>query len=98
LIFISPQGEGHTRSLAKKFDIPAIFLIDKGLRASKQLGILNKYGTPLGMEALGFSTDNVLPTLVVTDGKGIVRFADLTDNYRIRPEPETYLEVLDQSS
>lgn len=96
LIFVSPQSPRHTKSLAKKFDIPATFLIDEDLKAAKQLDIFNAFGTPLGMEALGYSTDNVYPTLIITDKSGIVRFADLTDNYRMRPEPENYLKVLDE--
>ncbi len=96
LIFISPQSPKHTKSLASKFDIPAIFLIDEDLKAAKKLDIFNAFGTPLGMEVLGYDTDNVYPTLVVTDQKGIIRFADLTDNYRVRPEPEMYLNILDQ--
>ncbi len=95
LIFISPQSPKHTKHLAKQFDIPAIFLIDEDLKAAKTLGIFNAYGTPLGMEVLGFETDNVYPTLIITDKKGIVRFADLTDNYRMRPEPGNYLEILE---
>lgn len=96
LIFISPQSPKHTKSLAKKFDIPAVFLIDENLKAAKQLNIFNAFGTPLGMEVLGYSTDNVFPTLIITDKKGIVRLADLTDNYRVRPEPENYLRILDK--
>lgn len=96
LIFISPQSPKHTKNLAKKFDIPATFLIDEDLKAAKKLDIFNAFGTPLGMEVLGYSTDNVFPTLIITDKKGIVRFADLTDNYRVRPEPGNYLRVLDE--
>jgi len=96
LIFISPQSPRHTKNLAKKFDIPAIFLIDENLEAAKKLDIFNAYGTPLGMEVLGYTTDNVLPTLIMTDSKGIIRLADLTDNYRMRPEPDNYLRMLEQ--
>ena len=96
LIFISPQSPKHTKSLAKKFDIPAIFLIDEDLKAAKELNIFNAFGTPLGMEVLGYDTDNVFPTLIITDKNGIVRLADLTDNYRVRPEPGNYLRMLDE--
>lgn len=98
LIFISPQSPKHTKSLAKKFDIPAIFLIDEGLKAAKKLDIFNAFGTPLGMEVLGYDTDNVFPTLIITDKNGIVRLADLTDNYRVRPEPDNYLRILEEIS
>ncbi len=96
LIFISPQSAKHTESLAKKFDIPATFLIDENLNASKELGLFNAYGTPFGMEVLGYSTDNVYPTLVITDSNGIVRFINMTDNYRLRPEPSSYIKLIDE--
>lgn len=95
LVFISPQSPRHTNHLAKKFDIPANFLIDEDLKAAKELNLFHKHGTPAGMEVLGFEADNVLPTLIVTDHQGIIRFADLTDNYRLRPEPSIYLELLE---
>jgi peroxiredoxin len=95
LIFISPQNQKHTKNLAKQFNIPAIFLIDEGLKAARKLGIFNKNGTPMGFQVLNYSSDNVYPTLIVTDKNGIVQFADLTDNYRIRPEPNTYLQILE---
>ena len=38
--------------------------------------------------------DTVLPTLVVTDAAGRIVFADQTDNYRVRPTPDTVLAAL----
>lgn len=96
LVFVSPQSPKHTKGLAKKFDIPAHFLIDENLEAARTLQLFHKKGTPRGFEALGYDSDNVLPTLVVLDKEGIIRFADLTDNYRMRPEPSQYLELLKQ--
>jgi peroxiredoxin len=96
LVFVSPQSPKHTKSLAKKFDIPAHFLMDENLEAAKTLQLFHKKGTPRGFEVLGYDSDNVLPTLVVLDKEGIIRFADLTDNYRIRPEPSQYLKLLEQ--
>ncbi len=96
LVFISPQSPKHTKSLAKKFDIPAQFLIDEDLKSAQKLGLFHSKGTPAGFEVLGYDSDNVLPTLVVTDKEGIIRFADLTDNYRLRPEPSQYLDLLKQ--
>ncbi len=95
LVFISPQSPKHTASLAKKFDIPARFLLDEDLKGARQLGLFDKGGTPAGFQALGYTTDNVLPTVIVTDKDGIIRYADLTDSYRLRPEPKSYLKILD---
>lgn len=96
LVFVSPQSPRHTKSLAKKFDIPAVFLMDENLEAAETLQLFQKNGTPTGLEALGYDADNILPTLVVLDKEGIIRFVDLTDNYRLRPEPSQYLKLLEQ--
>lgn len=95
VLFISPQPHDFTEELARKFDAPMTFLVDKDNRVAEQLGIKAEAGTPAGMEVLGYESDTVMPTVVMTDAKRRIIFADLTDNYRIRPEPETFLRVLD---
>ncbi|WP_250656716.1 peroxiredoxin family protein [Alkalimarinus coralli] len=91
---ISPQPHENTRGLAEKFNVPFKFLVDKNNHAAKILGISAENGTPKGMEVLGYDSDTVMPTVLITDKKGTIIFADLTDNYRVRPEPETFINVL----
>lgn len=93
---ISPQPHENTRGLAEKFKVPFKFLVDKNNRAAKVLGIDAENGTPKGMEVLGYDSDTVMPTVLITDKDGTILFADLTDNYRVRPEPETFINVLKQ--
>ncbi len=91
---VSPQPHRHTRRLAAKFEVPFRFLVDPGNRAAKRLGIFAKDGLPFGLQALGYASDTVWPTVVITNARGEILFADLTDNYRVRPEPSTFVEVL----
>ena len=91
---ISPQPHRYTKSLAKKFDVTFDFLTDIGNRAAEQLGIAHRNGLPAGMQALGYSSDTVLPTVIITARGGEILWVHETDNYRVRPEPETYLAVL----
>lgn len=93
---VSPQPEGHTKSLAKKFDVDYHFMIDEDNQAAKQLGIEALQGTPKGLEALGYYSDTVLPTAILTDNKGKIIFSDQTDNYRVRPEPDTFIRVFNE--
>jgi peroxiredoxin len=93
---VSPQSHDHTRSLAARFDVPFRFLVDPGGRAARQLGILHEAGVPLGIP--GYDPDTVLPTAIVTDAEGRILLADQTDNYRVRPEPETFLAALDRTT
>jgi len=94
VMLISPQSHGNTEALAKRFDAPMTFLIDKDLRVAAQLGIKAEKGLPSGLEALGYDSDTVMPTVVMTDAKGKIIYTDLTSNYRIRPEPEDFFRVL----
>ena len=98
IVLISPQPHGHTASLAKKFDVPFRFMVDPGNKVAEALGIAAPGGLPLGMEVFGYEQDTVMPTVVITDSDGVILFADQTDNYRIRPEPDTFLKVLDDQA
>jgi peroxiredoxin len=93
---VSPQSLEHTRALAARFDVPFRFLVDPGGRAARQLGILHEAGVPLGIR--GYDADTVFPTAIVTDAEGRILLADQTDNYRVRPEPWTFLAALDRGA
>ncbi|MDD9893005.1 MAG: peroxiredoxin family protein [Gammaproteobacteria bacterium] len=91
---ISPQSHDNTESLAKKFDVPFKFLVDRDNRVANTLEIIHKNGVPVGM--LGYDSDAPYPTIIILDAEGKVAFADMTDNYRVRPEPDTFLKIIDE--
>jgi len=90
---VSPQPEKNTQALAKKFAVNYHFMTDQDNKAATLLGIAAKQGTPKGMEVLGYDSDTVLPTAILTDQNGTIIFTDQTDNYRVRPEPDTFIRV-----
>jgi peroxiredoxin len=94
IVLISPQPHKHTQKLAQRFEVPFIYLVDAGNNVARQLKLLAKNGLPFGMQLLGYDSDTVMPTVVITDDEGKIIFADLTDNYRVRPDPETFMRVL----
>ena len=94
VLLISPQSHGKTAKLAEEFDAPMEFLVDNGNQMARRLGIEAIAGTPTGLEVLGYESDTVQPTVVITDAQQKILFADLTDNYRVRPEPATFLQIL----
>ncbi len=96
VVLISPQPHKNTMGLAEKFDVPFDFLTDEGNRAGRKLGIDNPHGLPMGMQMIGYDSETVLPTVIITDAGGQILWAHETDNYRIRPEPDVYLAVLRQ--
>lgn len=86
IVLISPQPAEKNQQLADRFQAPMVFMTDAGSKAAKQLGILHEWGTPMGLQVLGYESDSVLPTMVMTNAQGRIIFSDQTDNYRVRPE------------
>jgi peroxiredoxin len=95
MVFISPQPHKFSKTLADKYQLNFNFLTDVNNTAAKQLNIFAENGIPTGFQVLGYDSDTVLPTVIITDDNGKIVFADLTDNYRVRPEPDTFLKVID---
>ncbi len=95
MVLISPQPHKYTKTLAEKFEVNFNFLVDEGNVVAKKLGILSKNGLPMGFQTLGYDSDTVLPTVIITDKENKIIFADLTNNYRVRPEPSVFLDILD---
>jgi peroxiredoxin len=98
VVLCSPQPEKNTQALADKFDVPFIFLTDVGNHAAQTLRLEMKNGLPAGMEMLGYDKDTVYPTVIITDKKGIIIYCDMTNNYRIRPEPDAFIKVLSENA
>ncbi|MBB3047389.1 peroxiredoxin [Litorivivens lipolytica] len=93
---VSPQPHKQTRELAAKFDVPLQFFVDRDGRAARKLNILHEGGIAAGIS--GYGVDTVLPTVLMVDEQGTLLYADLTDNYRVRPEPEAFLSLLDKET
>ena len=98
VILISPQPQTKSAQLAKRFDAPMRFVVDVDNRIARQLGIEWQHSLPAGMQVLGYNSESVLPTVIVVDATGTIVLADQTDNYRIRPEPESFIAALAPAS
>ncbi|MFY0653108.1 MAG: peroxiredoxin family protein [Cyclobacteriaceae bacterium] len=95
VVLISAQPQRYTMKLASKYGLSMTFLCDPN-HATKQVGLYQESGTPLGMELFGFSSDTTLPSVIITNTEGKIIYIDQTDNYRVRPEPETFLKIIDE--
>lgn len=91
---IAPQPHENTMGVSKVYDAKFDFLTDEGNAAARTLGIEHKNGLPMGMQMMGYDSDTVMPTVIITGKDGKIVWTHETDNYRVRPEPDTYLEVL----
>lgn len=92
---VSSQPADKTAKLAQRFNVPIGFLTDSDNSAAKALGILNEAGAPAGVEVLGYDSDVPYPTTVITNGSGRILYSSQTDNYRVRPEPAEFIQVLE---
>ena len=95
LALISPQSREKSAQQQSRLSVSMPFYMDEDNNAARTLGIVHRYGVPLGI--LGYGQDTVLPTVVVTDESGKIIYVDLTDNFRIRPSVETIIASLDQA-
>ncbi|MBT8136197.1 MAG: peroxiredoxin family protein [Gammaproteobacteria bacterium] len=97
VVLISSQSPEKTARLARRFDAPMRFVVDRNNAIARQLGIAWQHALPFGMQLLGYRSESVLPTAIVIDSAGRIVLADQTDNYRIRPEPATFIAALEES-
>ena len=93
---VSPQPEANTQKLAAKFDVPYRFLTDEGSKVARQLEIVNPYGTPAGLGLMGYESETVMPTVLLTNAAGELVYIDMTENYRVRPEPNQFLRIIEE--
>jgi peroxiredoxin len=92
LVFVSPQPADFTRRVADSLDVAIEFWVDSDCSAARGLGLLQQDGVPVGLRDR-YGRDTVLPTAILLDADGRVIYCDETDNYRVRPRPEVFLEV-----
>lgn len=96
LLLVTPQPEANTRKLAQRFEVPMRFFTDRDNAAARALGIVVEGGLPAGLQALGYDSDVPRPTVLITDAGGRILHSDLSDNYRVRPEPDAFLHIIDR--
>jgi len=94
LVLVSPQSVAESRKLAGDLPAGVDVYSDPSLNAAKALHIVHAAGMPFGVP-LG-SRDTVLPTLLVVDESGVIRYADLPENFRIGPQPKRLLSALEE--
>jgi peroxiredoxin len=96
-VLISPQPQKQTKNLVNTFELNFHFLVDHKNKVAKNLEILAKNGLPARFQILGYDSDTVMPIVIITYKEGKLIFADLTENYSMRPEPETFFQIIKES-
>jgi hypothetical protein len=63
---------------------------------ARQLGIVNPDGTPAGLGLMGYESETVMPAVLLTNAAGELVYIDMTDSYRVRPEPDQFLRISEE--
>ena len=105
IVVLTPELERYTRALHKKLNLTFDILTDLHLKIAEQFHLL--YALPDYLRDLYRSFGNALdrfhdepefrlpmPARYVIDKRGIIRAADVSADYTIRPEPSDTLNAL----
>ncbi|MBL7714647.1 MAG: redoxin domain-containing protein [Bdellovibrionales bacterium] len=96
VLIISSQRQEMSEQLAASHKVPFKFLVDEDLKLASALKLVHKNGVPIGLSRSKYGSDTIFPTAIITNEKREVIYIDQTDDVTIRPEPETFLAVLDE--
>ncbi len=88
VVAISVDPPGITRDHRRKQGYTYTFLSDERLEAVLHSDLLHQHGGPEG--------DIARPAEFLIDSTGTIRWANLTEDYRVRARPEQVLALLDQ--
>lgn len=95
IVLISAQPLKRTGRLARRLGLSMEWWVDAELAAARHLNMVDAGGTPLGLELFGHPSDTVMPTLIIIDARGEIRYVDQAENHHEQAEPTTFLRVLD---
>ncbi|MEU0476979.1 peroxiredoxin-like family protein [Streptomyces olivaceus] len=105
LIAVSPQKPDGSLSVLEANELSYTVLSDPGNRMGRALGIVTRPSDPvlgaqasLGLDVAQVNADGthdiVMPTVVIVDAAGVVRWIDVHPNYTTRTEPAEILAAL----
>ena len=108
LIAISPQTPDGSLSTKETKELTFTVLSDPGNQLARQLGILTAPGEgvrqaqlELGLDVRQANADGTtglpMPTVIIADAEGIIRWIDVHRDYTARTEPEQVLRAIAQT-
>ena len=106
LLAVSPQAPDGTLSMKEKHDLTFTVLSDRGNQLATALGVRSETSdevraaqATLGLDVAAGNADGThdipLPTVVVVDPAGTIRWIDVHPNYRTRSEVPDILAAVD---
>jgi peroxiredoxin len=93
VVAVSGDTPKQIRAGRGKHGLQAVFLSDRDAAVIEQLGIVNQ-GVHSGIPVVAASRLPI-PTTVLVDAEGIVRWVDQADTYQRRSDPERVRQALE---
>ncbi len=98
---LSPQVAEKLAEIKRKHDLAFLVAADRDNRLGRRFGILYSYdeasrrsslesGAPIGEVAGTGAWELPMPSVIVLDRSGTVRFADVSPDWLVRTEPENH--------
>ena len=108
LVAISPQTPDGSLSTQQTKELTFTVLSDPGNQIARQLGILTapSQGTraaqlQLGLDLTKINADQTtalpMPTVIIADATGVIRWIDVHSDYTTRTEPDQILQAITQT-
>jgi peroxiredoxin len=105
LLMISPQTEEHSRAFVKNKKLSMEILSDPGNQTAEKYGLVHTVPEDLKKVYLQFGTDLTkynnddswklpMPGRYIIDQDQMVRYAEVSPDYTIRPDPSHTIDVL----
>jgi peroxiredoxin len=93
LVTLCTDTPDQIRNGMAKHGAKAVMLSDKDLVVTRQFKLENTNTSVRPPGVVGLP----IPTTILTDGQGVVRWIDQSDDYMVRSEPERVLAVVEQA-
>lgn len=93
LIFVTPKPLETTRRVAEMYGVDFDFWLDEDLAIAELLGLRHENAVPGDMQN-EYGAATIWPGSLVMDGKGIIRFTEISEKIADRPNSEKLLSEL----
>ena len=90
VVAISVDSPAESQSLCQSKGYSFPFLSDPNAEVIRQYGVLHPMGGEKGK-------DIARPAEFLVDSAGVIRWANLTDDFRVRARPDAVLEAINRS-
>jgi len=87
IVAVSPDPNARSHEMAQRLHLGYRFVADPDLAVTRRYGLVHARGGQHG-------EDVPIPTTVVLDRDGVVRWLWISNNFQVRPDPDEVLRAV----